>query len=85
VIELCGYVGAALLAFCAVPLLIKTVRDGHARGVSLWFMVLWVTGGGMTGVYVALTNPSVPLLANYALNEAIALVVLFYRLARGGA
>jgi hypothetical protein len=41
VIELYGYVGGALLAFCALPLLVKTIRDGHARGVSLGFLLMW--------------------------------------------
>jgi uncharacterized protein with PQ loop repeat len=84
VIELCGYVGAALLAFCAVPLLIKTIRDGHARGVSLGFLLMWAVGEALTLRYVAEVSPTVPLIANYIVNLSMVLVVLGYRVARGG-
>lgn len=84
VIELCGYVGGALLAFCAVPLLIKTVRDGHARGVSLGFLLMWAVGEALTLRYVAEVSPTVPLIGNYVVNLSMVLVVLGYRVALGG-
>lgn len=83
-IELCGYVGGALLAFCAVPLLIKTVRDGHARGVSLGFLLMWAVGEALTLRYVAEVSPTVPLIGNYVVNLSMVLVVLGYRVALGG-
>jgi uncharacterized protein with PQ loop repeat len=85
VIDLYGYVGGALLAFCAVPLLIKTVRDGHARGVSLGFLLMWSAGEALTLRYVADVSPTVPLIGNYVVNLSTVLVVLGYRVARGGA
>lgn len=84
-IELFGYVGGALLAFCAVPLLIKTIRDGHARGVSLGFLLMWAVGEMLTLRYVADVSPTVPLIGNYVVNLSMVLIVLGYRLARGGA
>lgn len=83
-IELYGYVGGALLAFCALPLLVKTVRDGHARGVSLGFLLMWAVGEALTLRYVADVSPTVPLIANYCVNLAMVLVVLGYRVVRGG-
>lgn len=83
-IELCGYVGGILLALCALPLLLKTIRDGHARGVSLGFLLMWAGGEMLMLRYVAEASPTIQLIGNYVLNLAMVLPVLAYRVVRGG-
>lgn len=74
-----GYLGALLLAACALPLLFQTVRDGHARGVNGWFLFLWLTGECSMMTHVVLIHGSAPLILNYAANVAMVGVVGWYR------
>jgi uncharacterized membrane protein YraQ (UPF0718 family) len=76
-IELAGTIGALLLVWCGVPLLIATVRAGHARGVSGAFLAAWLAGELLVGAYV-LAAPRVDWLlgANYACNALIVAIVL---------
>lgn len=81
-IERVGWLGTVLLAACGVPLLVKTVVDGHARGVSLWFLVMWLAGEALTFVYVLRAARRRQLIANYSANLLIVGVVLTYRVLR---
>lgn len=76
-----GWLGAFLLAVCSFPLLVRTVEDGHARGVSLGFLLMWWVGELLMLEHVR-RGPvrSTPLMVNYAANVAIVGVILFYRL-----
>jgi hypothetical protein len=78
---LVGWLGAFALAVCSFPLLVRTVADGHARGVSLAFLLLWWVGEVLMLEHVRRSPArSVPLMVNYATNVAIVGVILFYRL-----
>ena len=39
-----GWLGAMCFAACGVPQAWKCYKDGHAEGLSLWFMLLWLGG-----------------------------------------
>ncbi len=79
--EALGYIGAALLALCSLPLLVKTARDGHARGVSLGFLVMWWLGEmAMLGYVADKPGPiDAPLVFNYLANALIVGTILAYR------
>jgi hypothetical protein len=78
--ELAGYVGSCLLAACSLPLLVRTVQDGHARGVSLPFLLLWWFGEVLMLEHVRRSPArTVPLMLNYAANVAIVGVILLFR------
>ena len=78
-LELVGWIGAVCLGVCAVPQTIKTVKQGHARGISLSFLLLWIVGEMLTFVYV-LPKKDLPLLVNYGLNLICLSVILRYRM-----
>ncbi len=39
-----GWVGAIFFAFCAVPQVIRTLKDGHAENLSSLFLWMWFSG-----------------------------------------
>lgn len=78
-IEIIGIVGASLLAGCAIPEVVSTVRKGYC-GSSTSFIVIWLLGEILTSVYVIETNPDFILLANYSLNVILLTVLLYYKI-----
>lgn len=76
-----AWLGSVLLAFCGLPLIWRTIADGHARGVSLGFLLMWLCGEALTLVCVVLRQRprSHPLVLNYGFNLACVSIVLVYR------
>lgn len=76
-----GFVGAALLAFCALPQLIMTIKDGHAYGMSILFLLAWYLGEIFTLIYIVdKIGIEGPLFLNYAANTAMLTVIMYYKL-----
>lgn len=78
-IELAGWLGSACFAVCGVPLAIKTLRDGHARGLSWGFLLLWLAGEVLCTVY-AFGIGATPLLFNYAFNLVCLIIPVWYKI-----
>lgn len=76
--EIIGWVGAAFLALCGIPQMIKSIKDGHADGIADLFIIMWGVGEVLMFIYV-LPIMSYPLLANYLLNILIIAVILKYK------
>ncbi len=74
-----GYVGAVSLALCALPLLLATVRDGHANGVDPVFLALWLGGEVAMLWHVLLVGATLPVKLNYIANSLMVSVVGWYR------
>ena len=74
-----GWLGAIILAISSLPQMIKTVRDGHASGLSWIFLLLWFVGEVMCLVYVA-PDHNYPLIANYLINLVILSVIGYYKI-----
>lgn len=53
---LIGIVAGCLLAACGIPQAIKTVKDGHAEGLSLNFMLMLIFGIFLMGLYIFLEH-----------------------------
>jgi hypothetical protein len=79
--ELIGWVGSILFAFCALPQCIMVYRQRHARGLSWSFLSMWAMGEVLCFLYVA-AQPILqwPLLANYVLNFAMLMVIFYYKI-----
>jgi len=74
--EIIGWMGGILFAFCGLPQAIKTYRTQHARDISWWFLWMWVFGEIFTLIYVFDNNMmsgewQYPLIANYFFNTII--------------
>jgi len=78
--ELIGWIGSFLFAICALPLSYQSYKDGHSRGVNQLFLLLWLGGEIFTTIYVLLKHGvDLPLLANYAFNILLILVIMKYK------
>ena len=79
-IELIGWLGGALLTFCGVPLAWQSYKQGHAHGVNMAFLQMWIWGEALVLIYV-LAQPVLlyPLVANYSLNIVLIAIILYYK------
>lgn len=79
-IDVLGWVGAMMLAVCAVPQAWLSWRQGHARGVSDGLIWLWMFGEIFTLIYIASKDTAdLPLLFNYTANIFFVAVIIKYR------
>lgn len=76
--EILGWASALLLALCALPQTIKTVRTGSCEDFSYAFLLLWL-GGEMCGLGYVAPSAAWPLIANYACNIAMISIILRYK------
>lgn len=77
--ELLGWAASVVLAISSLPQCFKTVRDGHADGLSWAFIALWLIGEILSLAYV-LPSMNWPLIANYGANLAILLIIGYYKM-----
>lgn len=79
--KMLGWAGASCFAFCAVPQVIQTLKEGHAKNLSSLFLWLWFWGAVLCAVGSVLDVGVVPwLLFNYLLNFVCVSVLLRYKL-----
>lgn len=80
-IEIIGWLGSMLFAFCAWPQTAIVWKQKHADGLSGWFLLMWMAGEVLCFIYVA-GQPTVqyPLLANYFINFLMLLIIIYYKL-----
>jgi len=80
-IESLGWVAGLLFAFCALPQAAKSIKEGHSRGVSMTFLLMWFIGEILSIFYIYLKHGiDQPLMANYLLNIMFILCILKYKL-----
>lgn len=78
-IELIGWLGAFCFSICAIPQAWLCYKQGHARGVSEFFLSLWFIGEVCMLIY-SLTLPGAePLIVNYLFNLACLLIIMKYK------
>lgn len=77
--EIIGWIGAVLFAVCGAPQALKSVREGHSRGVSLSFLLLWL-GGELCFLYSTIARFGIVswLVFNYAGNIVFVLIILYF-------
>jgi len=77
-----GYISAVCLGLCSLPLVVKTVREGHCKGVSGWFLTMWFIGEAFGVTYVVQLG-DFPLMLNYIFNTIVVLIILIYKIRNG--
>ncbi len=79
--KLLGWAGAGFFAFCAVPQVVQTLREGHARNLNSLFLWMWFWGAILCAVGSVLDVGVVPwLLFNYSMNLLCVVILLKYKL-----
>lgn len=79
-VEQLGYIGALMLAICALPQAIMSLREGNSYGLSHGFLWLWYLGEIFTIVYIIdKLGTSGPLFLNYATNIGLITIIMYYK------
>lgn len=77
--DIIGWFGAILLAFCAIPQAIQSWHDKHSNGLNWIFIASWFIGEICTLIYV-LPKADFPLIFNYAMNIILLGVIIYYKI-----
>lgn len=77
--EIIGWIGALCFSLCALPQSIMCYKQGHAKGLSWAFLLLWMVGEILTIIYVV-PKGHLPLIANYVINLALLQVMVYYKI-----
>lgn len=78
IINIIGYIGTLCLILAGIPQLYKVINDGHALGLSYFYLLLVWIGLLLMGLYVILTIPSTQLLCSYGF-QFIVFTLLIYK------
>lgn len=74
-----GWIGSVLLALCAVPELIRTIRTKKCH-IGFGMLLTWYFGEILVLYYIMSSLWSAPMIFNYVLNIAIISVMIIYKL-----
>lgn len=79
-VELIGWTGGILFAFCALPQAVMSYRQGHSNGVANLLLLMWGSGEILSMGYVLLKHGfDLPLLFNYVMNLLFIAVISYYK------
>jgi uncharacterized protein with PQ loop repeat len=76
--EFFGWLGSIFFSICALPQAIKAIRDGHATGISLWYLILWLLGELCMIAYIW-ERSDLPLMVNYVMNLGFFCIIARYK------
>lgn len=79
--DIIGWSGSVFLAICGAPQALKSIREGHSRGVSASFLMLWL-GGELCYLYSTAAKFGLVswLVFNYVGNIVFVLVIIYFAL-----
>jgi uncharacterized protein with PQ loop repeat len=78
--ELIGWLGSILLAFCGLPQAIESYKTKSSEGLTWGFIGMWFIGEIMTFIYI-LPQMVLPLIFNYTANIIFLAIIIYYKLA----
>lgn len=74
-----GYIAMAFLMLAGIPQAYRIYKQGHAQGVSTYYIVMVLLGFITMMWYVLLTNKSIPLIVNYVINIISFAIMAWYK------
>ena len=78
--ELIGFIGAALLAICALPQAAQSYKQGHSQGINDTFLWCWFCGEMLMLSYVLrYVDGYGPLFWNYLINTILLGIIVYYK------
>jgi uncharacterized protein with PQ loop repeat len=79
-VQLLGYLGLSLLMMSCIPQSIRTIKQGHADGMTVFYLVCLVVGFIVLIAYVCLLPKTpIPLLINYIINLISYSIITYYK------
>ena len=77
--EMIGWFGSILLAFCGLPQAIESYKTKSSEGLTWGFIGMWFVGEIMTIIYI-LPQMVLPLLFNYTANVIFLSIIIYYKI-----
>ena len=78
-VQFAGWVYSLAFALSGLPQMIKSIEDGHSRGVADGTMILWITGE-IAGLIYGIGLMQWPIIFNCFLNTIFVGIICKYRL-----
>ena len=79
-IDVLGYVGSLTLAWCGLPQAIKCYKEKSAKGLSAWFIWMWIFGEIMVWTYLWMKNGTdIPVIINYGSNVILGFTIAYFK------
>ena len=78
-LDLIGWIGSFLLAWCGLPQAIQSFKQKHSDGLSWSFLFMWFFGEVFVLIYILPKN-DLPLLFNYSINICCLVVILYFKI-----
>jgi uncharacterized protein with PQ loop repeat len=78
VMQALGWIGSFMLAFCGLPEVIKTVREGECT-LTWGFLIMWGVGEICLLIPVITQGMAPFLTLNYSVNVLFLLILLWYK------
>jgi uncharacterized protein with PQ loop repeat len=80
--EIIGWIGGILLAFCGLPQAIESYRTKSSAGLTWAFLIMWFLGEIFIIVYI-IPKWQWPLIFNYTANLIFLSIILYYKIKPG--
>lgn len=80
--EIIGWIGSILLAFCGLPQAIESYKTKSSAGLTWGFLLMWFVGEIFTIIYI-IPKWHWPLLFNYTANVIFLSIILWYKIKPG--
>ena len=77
--EIIGWFGSILLAFCGLPQAIESYKTKSSEGLTWGFIGMWFIGEIFTIIYI-LPQMVLPLLFNYTANIIFLSIIIYYKI-----
>ena len=77
--EIIGWLGSILLAFCGLPQAIESYKTKSSEGLTWGFIGMWFIGEIMTIIYI-LPQMVLPLIFNYTANIIFLSIIIYYKI-----
>jgi uncharacterized protein with PQ loop repeat len=78
-LEIIGWLGSILLAFCGLPQAIMSIRNKSSYGIAWGSLLMWLFGEIFTIIYI-FPQMQYPLLFNYFANIVFLGIIIYYKL-----
>jgi uncharacterized protein with PQ loop repeat len=80
--EIIGWIGGILLAFCGLPQAIESYKTKSSDGLTWGFLIMWGVGELFTIVYI-IPKWHWPLIFNYTANIIFISIITYYKIRPG--
>lgn len=78
-VQFFGWIYSAAFALSAVPQVIRSIKDGHTKGLADGTLILWLLGE-VGGLVYGFGLMQLPIILNCLVNAIFVGIIIYYRL-----